>query len=133
MYDDKAARIKGIGSVFLDLTGVFLISMSFLVGIAQFHRESCFMFCAIYKSTKKNSTYLYINKKDSFEDVPTALLNVFGKPQFVMVMDLDKREKLASVNIDKVKGSLLSAGYFLQMPPRLDIELQYIRDKNTKL
>ncbi len=91
------------------------------------------MFCAIYKSKKKDSTYLYINQKDNFEDVPPSLLDTFGKPEFVMVMNLDSRKQLANANIDKVRESLSSLGYFLQMPPALDAELKYIRDKNTRL
>ncbi|WP_105902437.1 YcgL domain-containing protein [Vibrio gangliei] len=74
------------------------------------------MLCSIYKSSKKEGMYLYIPKKDDFSDVPEALLQMFGKPIFVMVMKMEGR-KLALVDIEKVKQSLNDEGYFLQLPP----------------
>ena len=46
------------------------------------------MLCAIYKSTKKEGMYLYVEKRDQFDKVPDALLNAFGKPIFVMLFNL---------------------------------------------
>lgn len=74
------------------------------------------MLCSVYKSAKKEGMYLYISKKDDFSDVPSTLLDMFGKPTFVMVMKMEGR-KLASVDIEKVKQSLKEEGYFLQLPP----------------
>ncbi|MFV0575643.1 MAG: YcgL domain-containing protein [Vibrio sp.] len=74
------------------------------------------MLCSIYKSSKKEGTYLYIPKKDDFSDVPEALMQMFGKPVFVMVMKMEGR-KLAMVDIEKVKKSLNDDGFFLQLPP----------------
>ncbi len=91
------------------------------------------MFCAVYRSPKKEGMYLYIRNKDDFSDVPDALLTTFGKPQFALLVNLAKREKLAIVDIEKVKASLEQDGYFLQLPPAPDAALANIRDKNTKL
>ncbi|KXF81787.1 YcgL domain-containing protein [Enterovibrio coralii] len=91
------------------------------------------MYCAIYKSSKKDSTYLYINRKDDFKDVPEQLLKTFGNPQFVMMVNLEKREKLAIANIESVREKLKQDGFYLQLPPSPDAALQHIRDKNTKL
>lgn len=74
------------------------------------------MLCSIYKSAKKEGMYLYIPKKDDFSEVPAALIQMFGKPTFVMVMKMEGR-KLALVDIEKVKQSLKDDGYFLQLPP----------------
>ena len=38
------------------------------------------MLCSVYKSSKKVQTYLYINKRDDFSDVPEALMKMFGRP-----------------------------------------------------
>ena len=72
--------------------------------------------CSIYKSRKKEGMYLYINKKDDFSEVPEQLMQMFGTPQFVMVIKLEGR-KLALVDIEKVKESLKKDDYFLQLPP----------------
>ncbi len=74
------------------------------------------MLCSIYKSSKKEGMYLYINKKDDFSQVPDTLLEMFGKPIFVMVIKIDQR-KLALVDVEKVKESLKQDGFFLQLPP----------------
>lgn len=74
------------------------------------------LLCSVYKSAKKEGMYLYIPKKDDFSDVPEALMQMFGKPIFVMVMKMEGR-KLALVDIEKVKQSLVEDGFFLQLPP----------------
>lgn len=75
------------------------------------------MLCAVYKSSRKAETYLFINKKDHFEDVPAPLLASFGAPQFVLLLALDKRKSLAMADIDKVRQELTDKGYYLQLPP----------------
>ncbi|WP_260258974.1 YcgL domain-containing protein [Vibrio intestinalis] len=74
------------------------------------------MLCAIYKSSKKEGAYLYLPKKDDFSQVPDQLMQMFGKPTMVMVVKLDGRT-LAQVDVEKVKQSLNSDGFFLQLPP----------------
>jgi len=78
------------------------------------------MFCAIYRSNKRDQTYLYVEKKDDFSRLPEELLQGFGKPQFSMVINLGQRKKLASADIEKVKQSLLEQGYYLQVPPLVE-------------
>lgn len=75
------------------------------------------MYCAIYRSTLRDQTYLYIEKKDDFSRVPEELLKGFGKPVLSMVISLGGREKLASADIHKVKQELAEKGYYLQVPP----------------
>lgn len=91
------------------------------------------MYCSIYKSVKKQGSYLYISKKDDFKDLPESLMSVFGEPHFVMMLNLEKRETLARVDIEKVRGSLLKNGFFLQLPETLDRTLNHIILKNSKL
>lgn len=91
------------------------------------------MLCAIYKSSKKDGTYLYINKKDDFSAVPEALLTTFGTPLFVMILKLQNERKLAQADIEKVKLALSDTGYYLQIPPPVTNLLeQYKADKAEK-
>ncbi|MEG7407258.1 YcgL domain-containing protein, partial [Serratia marcescens] len=46
------------------------------------------MLCVIYRSTKRDQTYLYVEKKDDFSRVPEALMKSFGVPQFAMMLSL---------------------------------------------
>ncbi|REL36062.1 YcgL domain-containing protein [Thalassotalea euphylliae] len=73
--------------------------------------------CAVYRSPKKDQTYLFINKRDDFSDVPEALMKTFGTPVLVTMVNLTKQEKLALADIDKVKESLSEQGFYLQLPP----------------
>ncbi|QYJ77483.1 YcgL domain-containing protein [Shewanella acanthi] len=75
------------------------------------------MLCAVYKSSRKADTYLFVNKRDCFDDVPEALMQVFGVPQLVMVFPIAKRESLGIADIVKVRAALEDQGYYLQIPP----------------
>ncbi|MDX6019854.1 YcgL domain-containing protein [Scandinavium sp. V105_16] len=75
------------------------------------------MFCVIYKSTRRDQTYLYVEKKDDFSRVPEELMKGFGQPQLAMILPLDGRKQLANASLDKVKQALTEQGYYLQMPP----------------
>ncbi|HAT40477.1 MAG TPA: hypothetical protein DCS87_01975 [Rheinheimera sp.] len=75
------------------------------------------MLTAIYKSSRKDQTYLYLVKRDDFSAVPEALRSMFGTPLLVTVLDLAQREKLAGADIQKVKADLQAKGFYLQLPP----------------
>ncbi|MGM3161792.1 YcgL domain-containing protein [Dickeya undicola] len=75
------------------------------------------MYCVIYRSSKRDQTYLYVEKKDDFSRVPDELMKSFGLPHLVMLLPLDGRKKLASADINKVKQMLTAQGFYLQLPP----------------
>ncbi|MGQ5289994.1 YcgL domain-containing protein [Pectobacterium actinidiae] len=78
------------------------------------------MFCVIYRSVKRDQTYLYVEKKDDFSRVPEELMKSFGTPQLAMVLPLDGRKKLANADIEKVKLALQEQGFYLQVPPPVE-------------
>ncbi len=75
------------------------------------------MLCAIYRSNKKDQTYLFVSKRDDFSEVPEALMSVFGTPTLVTLINLDTKKKLALADLDTVKQSIKTQGYYLQLPP----------------
>ncbi|MCL1143068.1 YcgL domain-containing protein [Shewanella gaetbuli] len=75
------------------------------------------MICAVYKSSRKADTYLFVKKRDVFDDVPEPLMAMFGAPKLVMLVPLSKRDSLAMADIEKVKQQLDEKGYYLQLPP----------------
>lgn len=75
------------------------------------------MLCAIYRSTKKDETYLFIRNRDDFSDVPQALMAHFGAPSLVMVMSITPTTKLAISDAAKVCQALTDTGFYLQLPP----------------
>lgn len=79
--------------------------------------------CWIYKGHRQQEMYLYMDKEDDFSAVPELLMEKFGQPSLVMNIDLMQRAKLARVDIKQVRQSLVDQGFFLQMPPEIEVEL----------
>jgi len=75
------------------------------------------MFCVIYRSARRDQTYLYVEKRDDFSRVPETLMQSFGQPQLAMILPLDGSKKLAGADLEKVKTALAEQGYYLQIPP----------------
>ena len=75
------------------------------------------MLCVIYRSSKREQTYLYVEKKDDFSRVPEDLLKSFGRPQLAIVLNLANRSRLAGADIAAVRAALAEQGYYLQLPP----------------
>ena len=75
------------------------------------------MLCAIYKSSKKDQTYLFVKTRDDFSSVPEPLMLTFGTPNLVTLINLATKTKLGFADLAKVKTNLLAQGYYLQLPP----------------
>lgn len=75
------------------------------------------MICAVYKSSRKEETFLFVPKREDFSQVPEPLMQMFGQPKLVMLLPLDRKEKLGIADIDKVRSELVAKGYYLQIPP----------------
>ncbi len=73
--------------------------------------------CEVFRSSRKEEMYLYVNKARGLEDVPEVLLKQFGEPESVMMLVLDSSRKLARANTEEVLAAIEEQGYFLQMPP----------------
>lgn len=88
------------------------------------------MLTAVYKSSKKADTYLYIEKRDDFSKIPQPLMDMFGIPKYVMMFDLSKRDKLGIADIVLVKEKLSEEGFYLQLPPPEDNLLDQFKADN---
>jgi uncharacterized protein YcgL (UPF0745 family) len=88
------------------------------------------MLTAVYKSKKKADTFLFVEKRDDFDKVPEPLLTMFGKPQYVMFINLAKREHLGGADLNTVKAALTEQGYYLQLPPPEENLLSQLRKEN---
>ena len=73
--------------------------------------------CSIYKSRRKEETYLYVSMKDDLSRVPEALLETFGRPELVTKLLITEDRKLARVEASKVLKSIVEQGFYLQLPP----------------
>jgi uncharacterized protein YcgL (UPF0745 family) len=92
------------------------------------------MKCSVLRSSKKDYTYVYLLEGNDFEDLPIALKNVFGEPEFVMDLELSAARKLAYEDVSEVMQNLQKQGYHLQMPPQEDATgLLQLPEKNETL
>ena len=74
----------------------------------------------VFKSLKKLDTYLYVNKSQNFEELPSALRDSFGQYELVLEMVLAPERKLARADTNQVLGDIVSKGFYLQLPPTID-------------
>lgn len=75
------------------------------------------MNCYVYRSNKKPGMYLYLVKKDNFDDVPESLMKLLGDVIYSFEFDLSKDRKLVKAEAAEVLRIMNENGYFLQMPP----------------
>ncbi|MBM6550324.1 YcgL domain-containing protein [Marinomonas ostreistagni] len=75
------------------------------------------MIIEIFRSSKKDEMYLYVEKQKGLKDVPEALMERFGEGVSVMTMLIKPEQKLARANAKDVMDSIVEKGFYLQMPP----------------
>lgn len=79
--------------------------------------------CWVLASDRQPGAYLFLAKADGFAELPDELQQRFGRPRSVMQLDLSQRQKLAQVELEQVRQALLEQGWFLQLPPKIHVEL----------
>ena len=75
--------------------------------------------CQVFKSSRQQEMYLYVEKSRGAEDVPSDLLARFGEMIPVMVLLLSPERKLARADVQAVLASIEKQGFYLQMPPTM--------------
>ncbi len=76
------------------------------------------MNCSIYKSSRKEDVYIYVEKEGDFSRLPETLLNMMGELKFVMNLELGAGRKLAQADVVEVRAKLKEEGFYLQMPQK---------------
>lgn len=89
--------------------------------------------CDIYRSSREEGMYLYVEKREGMARVPEKLLELFGKPKHVVTMLLTPEKTLARAEAGKVLSEIRARGFYLQMPPAADSEMNAIALQNSKL
>ena len=88
------------------------------------------MLCSVYKSSKRDETYLFITKRDDFSKVPETLLEMFGQALHIMTFSIAQKTQLGTADIDKVRQALEADGYYLQIPPPKENLLDEFKAQN---
>lgn len=73
------------------------------------------MWCYIYRSPKRENSYLYVEKEQDFSLVPDVLKRAFGQPILVMKVLLDNKRKFVGGTAQEIEDKIKQDGFFLQM------------------
>lgn len=73
----------------------------------------------VYKSQRKEDTFVYLAVRDDFERIPEALRTPLGELAFVLEVALTPERKLARENAETVRQNLALQGFHIQFPPRI--------------
>jgi len=73
--------------------------------------------CKVYRCSKKDEMYLYVDSREDLQRVPEALLGQMGSLSLVMTMLVTTEKKLNRADAGKVLSDIEERGFYLQMPP----------------
>ena len=73
------------------------------------------MWCYIYRSTKKENCYLYMEQENDFFHIPEKIMAIFGTPVFVMKVLLDGKRRFVVGTAQEIEEKIKADGFFLQM------------------
>jgi uncharacterized protein len=71
----------------------------------------------VYRSAKREDTYVYLRDAGDFSVLPPPLVERLGELKQVMELELTPERKLARADAAVVRDNLARVGYFLQLPP----------------
>jgi uncharacterized protein YcgL (UPF0745 family) len=74
----------------------------------------------VYKSVKVADMYLFVDRHEGLDRVPTSLLTRFGKPIEAMRLELTPERRLARSEAPAVLDAIATRGFYLQLPPVID-------------
>ena len=73
----------------------------------------------IYKSQRKDDTFVYLAARDDFARLPEPLRTQLGELTFVLDVALTPERRLARENVQVVRANLAERGFHVQFPPPL--------------
>ncbi len=88
--------------------------------------------CAVYKSQKKDETYVFIPTVTPLSDLPDELLKVLGQAEIVMTLNLTPQKKMARGNAKEIIKSIEEQGFHLQLPVKAELDVNPLPTKNER-
>jgi uncharacterized protein len=77
------------------------------------------MLCTIYRCTRENEMYLYVDRAEGLARVPEDLQRRAGSLSEVMTIKLHPERRLARARAPEVLAAIARQGFYLQLPPDL--------------
>lgn len=76
----------------------------------------------VYKSQRKDDTYVYLAQRDAFTQLPEPLRTQLGPLRFVLEVALTPERQLARGDVAVVRENLAARGFHIQFPPQIELE-----------
>jgi uncharacterized protein len=86
------------------------------------------MKCFIYRSPKRNNTYVYLRERDVFAVLPPEMIGGLGTLEFVMELELTPERRLATQDVNLVMKNLADFGFHMQFPPNDQLVMPQYKD-----
>lgn len=78
------------------------------------------MQCHVYRSSKRDDTYVYLRERDAFGLLPPNIATTLGELHFVLEVALTPERKLAREDAAVVRANLAARGFHIQFPPKVE-------------
>lgn len=75
------------------------------------------MHAYVYKSQRKQDTFVYLAARDDFSVIPDAVQATLAPFAFVLEVALTPERRLALADAAQVRANLAERGFHLQLPP----------------
>lgn len=89
-------------------------------------------FVSVFRSGKKDDTYIYVRRGQDWDALPEPLRDVFGVPVHAMDLILTPDRKLARTSGKVVLDAIESQDFYLQLPEEQDAYVVEFRKKLRK-
>ena len=73
--------------------------------------------CCVYKSLRKQETFLFVLKENDFSRVPEPILEALGNVEKLIELELTPERQMARGKASHIINDLLEKGFHLQLPP----------------
>lgn len=73
--------------------------------------------CCVYRSLRKQETFLFVLQEDDLSRVPEVLLSTLGEIEKFLELELTPARKVARGEARYIMDDLLDKGFHLQLPP----------------
>lgn len=82
----------------------------------DFERDHARMHAYVYKSQRKQDTFVYLATRDDFSGLPATVHAQLAPFAFVLEVALTPERRLAQADVATVREALSRHGFYLQLP-----------------
>ncbi|MCG8517092.1 YcgL domain-containing protein [Marinobacter sp. CA1] len=86
-------------------------------------------FVSVFRSSKKEDTYIFVRRGHDWSTLPEALREIFGEPVHSMDLVLTPERKLARATGQAVLEAIEDKDFYLQMPEELESYVVEFKEK----